>query len=35
MGKSTETFTTQLVVPADAAAGAYSETLTITIVSGP
>ncbi len=35
MGKSTETFTTQLVVPADAAAGSYSTTLTVTIVSGP
>lgn len=35
MGKSTETFTTQLTVPADAAAGSYSTTLTISIVSGP
>lgn len=35
MGKSTETFTTQLVVPADAAAGSYSATMTVTIVSGP
>ncbi len=35
MGKSTETFTTQLAVPADAAAGSYSATLTVTIVAGP
>jgi hypothetical protein len=35
MGKSTETFTTQLAVPADAAAGTYSATLTVTIVAGP
>lgn len=35
MGKSTETFTTQLAVPADAAAGTYTATFTVTIVSGP
>jgi hypothetical protein len=35
MGQSTETFATQLVVPADAAAGVYTATLTITIASGP
>jgi hypothetical protein len=35
MGKSTETFTTQLAVPADAASGTYSATLTVTIVAGP
>ena len=34
-GKSTETFTTQLAVPADAAAGTYTATFTVTIVSGP
>lgn len=34
-GKSTETFTTQLAVPADAAAGSYTATMTVTIVSGP
>jgi WxL domain surface cell wall-binding len=35
MGQSTMTFATQLAVPADAAAGSYSATLTVTIVSGP
>lgn len=35
MGKSTQTFTTQLAVPADAVAGSYSATMTVTIVSGP
>lgn len=35
MGKSTNTFTTQLAVPADAAAGSYTATMTVTIVSGP
>lgn len=34
-GQSTETFATQLSVPADAAAGTYTATLTVTIVSGP
>jgi hypothetical protein len=34
-GKSTMTFATQLAVPADAAAGSYTATLTVTIVSGP
>ncbi len=34
-GKSTETFTTQLAVPADTAAGTYTATFTVTIVSGP
>jgi hypothetical protein len=34
-GKSTMTFTTQLAVPADASAGSYSATLTVSIVSGP
>ena len=35
MGQSTMTFATKLAVPADAAAGTYSATLTVTIVSGP
>ncbi|MGI8855235.1 MAG: hypothetical protein ACR2JW_05760, partial [Thermomicrobiales bacterium] len=35
MGKSTETFTTQLAVPADAAAGSYTATMTVSIVAGP
>jgi hypothetical protein len=35
MGKSTETFTTQLAVPADAAAGSYSATMTVSIIAGP
>jgi hypothetical protein len=35
MGQSTMTFATKLAVPADAAAGSYSATLTVTIVSGP
>jgi hypothetical protein len=35
VGRSTETFTTQLAVPADAAVGSYSATMTVTIVSGP
>jgi hypothetical protein len=35
MGQSTMTFATKLAVPADAAAGTYSTTLTVTIVSGP
>lgn len=34
-GKSTETFTTQLAVPADAAAGSYTATITVSVVSGP
>ncbi len=34
-GKSTETFSTALAVPADTAAGTYTATLTVTIVSGP
>jgi len=34
-GTSTETFATQLTVPADAAAGTYTATLTVTLVSGP
>ncbi len=34
-GKSTMTLATQLAVPADAAAGSYTATLTVTIVSGP
>ena len=34
-GRSTETFSTALVVPADTAAGTYTATLTVTIVSGP
>jgi hypothetical protein len=34
-GQSTETFTTALAVPADAASGTYSTTLTVTIASGP
>lgn len=34
-GKSTETFSTQLSVPADTAAGVYTATLTVSIVSGP
>ncbi len=34
-GKSTNTFTTQLAVPADAAAGTYTATMTVTIVTGP
>jgi hypothetical protein len=35
MGKSTETFATQLAVPADAAAGSYSATMTVSIIAGP
>jgi hypothetical protein len=35
MGQSTMTFATKLQVPADAAAGTYSTTMTVTIVSGP
>jgi hypothetical protein len=35
MGQSTMTFATKLQVPADAAAGTYSATMTVTIVSGP
>jgi hypothetical protein len=35
MGQSTMTFATKLAVPADAAAGTYSATLTVTVVSGP
>ncbi len=35
MGQSTMTFATKLAVPADAAAGSYTATLTVTIVSGP
>ncbi len=35
MGKSTETFATALAVPAQTAAGTYTATLTVTIVSGP
>lgn len=35
MGQSTMTFNTQLTVPANAAAGTYSATMTISIVSGP
>ncbi len=35
MGKSTETFTTQLAVPADAAAGSYTATMTVSIIAGP
>jgi len=34
-GQSTETFATALSVPADTAAGTYTATLTVTIVSGP
>ncbi len=34
-GQSTETFATALGVPADTAAGTYTATLTVTIVSGP
>ncbi len=34
-GQSTETFATALAVPADTAAGTYTATLTVTIVSGP
>ncbi len=34
-GKSTETFSTALSVPADTAAGVYTATLTVSIVSGP
>jgi hypothetical protein len=34
-GKSTETFSTALTVPADTAAGTYTATLTVTIVTGP
>jgi hypothetical protein len=34
-GKSTETFSTALTIPADTAAGTYTATLTVTIVSGP
>jgi hypothetical protein len=29
------TFTTQVAVPADAAAGTYTATLTVTIAAGP
>jgi hypothetical protein len=35
MGQSTMNFNTQLIVPANAAAGSYSATMTISIVSGP
>ena len=35
MGKSTETFTTQLAVPADAAAGSYTATMTVSIIARP
>jgi len=34
-GRSTETFSTALAVPADTATGTYTATLTVTIVSGP
>jgi hypothetical protein len=34
-GRSTETFNTQLAIPADAAAGDYSALMTVSIVSGP
>ncbi len=34
-GQSTETFATQLAVPADAAIGTYTAALTVTVVSGP
>ncbi len=34
-GQSTETFSTALAVPADAAIGTYTATLTVTVVSGP
>ena len=34
-GKSTMTFATQLAVPADASAGSYTATLTVSVVSGP
>jgi hypothetical protein len=34
-GRSTETFTTQLAIPADTAAGTYSAVMTVSIVSGP
>lgn len=34
-GKSTETFSTALAIPADTAIGTYTATLTVTIVSGP
>ncbi len=35
MGQATMNFATKLQVPADAAAGTYSATMTVTIVSGP
>ncbi len=34
-GVSSETFNTQLTVPADAAAGTYTAVLTVSVVSGP
>jgi hypothetical protein len=34
-GKSTLTFATQLHIPADATAGSYSTTMTVTIAAGP
>jgi len=34
-GQSTMTFSTRLSVPADAAAGTYTATLTVTIAAGP
>ena len=34
-GQATMTFSTRLVVPADAAVGTYTATLTVTIASGP
>jgi hypothetical protein len=34
-GQSTETFNLQLVVPADAFAGTYTTSLTVSLISGP
>lgn len=34
-GQATMTFNTQLVAPADSAAGTYTATLTVTIAAGP